>query len=98
MLLPWHQVILEQQGKIAGSTMFAGQSGNQNKSKRGDRKGKGRKTNADITSFNCGKKGHKKADCWGPGGGKEGQGLNQKSGKRGRMRMEESANIAERDN
>ena len=26
-----------------------------------------------LTCFGCGKKGHKKADCWGEGGGKEGQ-------------------------
>jgi hypothetical protein len=26
-----------------------------------------------LTCFNCGKKGHKKADCWGEGGGKAGQ-------------------------
>ena len=26
-----------------------------------------------LTCFNCGKKGHKKADCWGEGGGKAGE-------------------------
>lgn len=31
-----------------------------------------------IECFNCGKKGHKKPECWAPGGGKEGQGPNQK--------------------
>ena len=34
--------------------------------------GKGGKS--DVECFNCHKKGHKKADCWAKGGGKEGQG------------------------
>ena len=33
----------------------------------------GRKGRSALTCFNCGKKGHKKADCWGEGGGKAGQ-------------------------
>src|SRR5271168_2731687 len=46
--------------------------------------GKGRKgdlsskKDRNIECFNCHKKGHKKPDCWAPGGGKEGQGPNQK--------------------
>src|SRR6202522_1443735 len=46
--------------------------------------GKGRKGDSsskkdrNIECFNCHKKGHKKPDCWAPGGGKEGQGPNQK--------------------
>ena len=33
----------------------------------------GQKGRSALTCFNCGKKGHKKADCWGEGGGKAGQ-------------------------
>lgn len=33
-----------------------------------------------IKCFNCKNKGHKKADCWAPGGGKEGQGPKRKQG------------------
>ena len=33
----------------------------------------GRKGRSALTCFNCGKKGHKKADCWDEGGGKAGQ-------------------------
>jgi hypothetical protein len=39
--------------------------------------------NKDVECFNCHKKGHKKADCWGKGGGKEGQGPRTKE-KKGR--------------
>ena len=38
-------------------------------------------TNSDVVCHNCKKKGHKKADCWAKGGGKEGQGPKQKTGK-----------------
>jgi hypothetical protein len=38
---------------------------------------------SDITCYNCNGKGHKQADCWSKGGGKEGQGPRQKKkGKR----------------
>ena len=33
----------------------------------------GRNGRSMLTCFNCGKKGHKKVDCWGEGGGKAGQ-------------------------
>jgi hypothetical protein len=39
--------------------------------------------NQDITCYNCDRKGHYKSDCWRPGGGKEGQGPQQKRGKGG---------------
>ena len=35
--------------------------------------GKGKKTPFSGKCFNCGKKGHKKPDCWDEGGGKAGQ-------------------------
>ena len=86
-----HHVILEQQGKVAGSAMYAGPSNGQRKlkGKRGE-KGKTVNSNSGVTCFNCNKKGHKKADCWAPGGGKEGQGPQQKS-----VKKSESANIAQ---
>ena len=37
----------------------------------------GNSANEDITCYNCDRKGHYKADCWRPGGGKEGQGPRQ---------------------
>ena len=51
--------------------------------------------NADSETIchNCKKKGHKKADCWAKGGGKEGQGPRQKKGKKA-----ETATVATVDN
>ncbi len=42
-----------------------------------------------IECHNCHKKGHKKADCWAPGGGKEGQ------GPKGKGKAKENASTAE---
>ena len=54
--------------------------------------------------FNCGKKGHKKADCWAQGGGKEGQGPKGKGqgkgdgkGKEDKGLTKESAAVAKAD-
>src|ERR1700737_1940712 len=71
--------------------MYAGPSSGQRKpkGKRGE-KGKTVNSNSGVTCFNCNKKGHKKADCWAAGGGKEGQGPQQKSAKKGK-----SANVAQ---
>src|SRR5271168_2086969 len=49
-----------------------------NDSGKGRKGGSGSKKDKDVECFNCHKKGHKKPDCWAPGGGKEGQGPNQK--------------------
>ena len=48
----------------------------------------------DIECYNCHKKGHKKADCWAKGGGKEGQGPRMKLKKEKEEQKEESANTA----
>ena len=56
--------------------------------------GKGRKGKSTMKRFNCGKLGHKAGDCYGPGDGKEGQGLcqrGQKGGKQGEL--SNSANV-----
>ena len=49
--------------------------------------------NQDVTCFNCDRKGHYKADCWRPGGGKEGQGPQQKQ-KKGARSPKHAANSA----
>ena len=51
---------------------------------KGRGKGDGKALNADskILCHNCKKPGHKKADCWAKGGGKEGQGPHQKRARR----------------
>ena len=46
-----------------------------------------------IECFNCGKKGHRKADCWAKGGGKEGEG--PKKGSKQKKTARTSARIAE---
>ena len=52
-------------------------------------------TNSDVVCHNCKKKGHKKADCWAKGGGKEGQGPKQKKGK---GKKSETATVVAVDN
>ena len=51
---------------------------------KGQGKGDGKALNADseILCHNCKKPGHKKADCWAKGGGREGQGPHQKKSKK----------------
>ena len=49
-----------------------------NDSGKGQKGGSNSKRDKNVECFNCHKKGHKKPDCWAPGGGKEGQGPNQK--------------------
>lgn len=47
---------------------------------------------SDITCHNCKRKGHKQADCWSKGGGKEGQGPRQKKGKKTETAVVAAAN------
>ncbi|OAX40833.1 hypothetical protein K503DRAFT_686713, partial [Rhizopogon vinicolor AM-OR11-026] len=47
----------------------------------------------EITCYNCDRKGHYKADCWRPGGGKEGQGP-QRGQRRNGNRPKQNANTA----
>jgi hypothetical protein len=59
--------------------------------------GRGRTSNSapanpDAVCYNCKRKGHYKEDCWRKGGGKEGQGPNQR--KRGANSQKHSANSA----
>ena len=49
-----------------------------NDSEKGRKGGSSSRKDRSIECFNCHKKGHKKPDCWAKGGGKEGQGPNQK--------------------
>ena len=66
-------------------------AGNNNRGKTGKRPDK------DIECFNCHKKGHKKADCWAKGGGKEGQGPKSKLKKEKEEPKKEVASTAEED-
>jgi len=47
----------------------------------------------DVVCYNCNKKGHFKSDCWGPGGGKEGQALKRNSQSRGKS-PKQTASVA----
>src|SRR5258705_1212259 len=47
----------------------------------------------DIICYNCERKGHKKPDCWRPGGGKEGQGP-QQGQRKGAQQQKTHANVA----
>src|SRR5277367_6443700 len=42
-----------------------------NDSRKGRKGGSSSKKDKDVECFNCHKTGHKKPDCWAPGGGKE---------------------------
>jgi hypothetical protein len=70
-----HRSILQENDSGGGSVLIVTE-------RSGKGKGQQSSTAKKCTKcFNCDKPGHMKADCWAPGGGKEGQGLKQKSGK-----------------
>jgi hypothetical protein len=84
-----HRVINDERSKHSEQALAAyGKQKGKGKGKADRGKGKEKALNADseITCHNCGKTGHKKADCWAKGGGKEGQGPKQK--KRARKRRQ----------
>ena len=57
--------------KNSDAAFFVGGGGHKN----------GQKPLKDLECYNCHKKGHRKADCWAKGGGKEGQGLRSRDRK-----------------
>src|SRR6202522_289469 len=61
-----------------------------NDAKKGRKEGSSSKKN--VKCYNCKKKGHYKSECWAPGGGKEGQGPNQKG--KGKAKAKETAGMA----
>ena len=78
-----HCIIEDTQGKQTESVMQAQAKKN---------KGRKRKGKSDKHCENCDKARHVKDDCWAPGGGKEGQGLNQeKKGAKGKKKEESVA-------
>jgi hypothetical protein len=58
------------------------------------RKG-GSSSKKNVECHNCKKKGHYKSDCWAKGGGKEGQGPNQKGKRKGKEKEKDAATVAQ---
>jgi len=85
-----HQLTKKRPGKRGGGNSAL--SARETKGK-GKRSATSSKANGDITCYNCNRKGHYKSDCWRPGGGKEGQGLNQQR-RKGEKGQNETANSA----
>jgi Reverse transcriptase (RNA-dependent DNA polymerase)/gag-polypeptide of LTR copia-type len=89
-----HRVINDERSKGSDQALAAHAKkkgkGKPNKGKTDD---KALNADSEIVCHNCGKKGHKKADCWAKGGGKEGQGPRQK--KKGKKA--ETATVAAAD-
>ena len=71
-----HRSVKNRQTKDKGKLDAAFFAGGSLKGGKGGKRGK-----SDVECFNCHKKGHKKADCWAKGGGKEGQGPRSKGRK-----------------
>jgi gag-polypeptide of LTR copia-type/GAG-pre-integrase domain len=77
-----HRVINDERTKNSELALAAlAKKAGKKKSARGKGKDKAKGANADVTCDNCNKPGHKSADCWSKGGGKEGQGPKQKKKK-----------------
>ena len=69
-----HRVINAEQSKNSDHALVANVRKGTGKSRQ--KKGSdNEKQDDEIVCYNCNKPGHKKADCWSKGGGKEGQGL-----------------------
>jgi hypothetical protein len=64
-----------------------------NNSGKGRKGGSSSEKDRNVECFNCHRKGHKKLDCWAPGGRKEGQGPNHK-GKSKAQDLEEGKEMA----
>src|SRR6202789_2679990 len=78
-----HRVINDERSKSSDQALAA-HTKRKGKAKANRAKGDDKALNADseIICHNCKRPGHKKADCWAKGGGKEGQGPRQKKGKK----------------
>ena len=59
-------------------TLRAGKKDGNDEALTADASKKKKTSKKDVECFNCKKRGHMKADCWAPGGGKEGQGPKKK--------------------
>jgi hypothetical protein len=66
------------------------------KSKSGKGKERAKDADSEVTCHNCGRVGHKQADCWSKGGEKEGQGPRQKKKKSGQSsdKLDKTAIVA----
>ena len=62
-------------------TLRAGKQDGNDEALTADASKKKKTSKKDVECFNCKKRGHMKADCWAPGGGKEGQGPKKKKDK-----------------
>jgi hypothetical protein len=91
-----HRVINDERNRNSDVALAAhGRNGGKPKSKSTHGKGKAKDGDSDIICHNCDRPGHKKADCWAKGGGKEGQGPRQKKKKSGKSdKADETAVVA----
>ena len=79
-----HDRVINDERSRGSEQALAAHAKKKEKGKPNRAKGDDKALNADsgVTCHNCKKTGHKKADCWAKGGGKEGQGPKQKKGKK----------------